>query len=167
MMEHSRPVRPRGRFCAWKPPRVDSLPVSTAAGTSSAGITAETPAIAAPFRKPLRLISGPILGLLSFITVHNWLCVRKLNLWPRVPRVICFLDDVLDLDLRSVERVFVGPPGFGVIEFKGNFVQLETPVRGILATAIAQRLHFSRGHRCKILCDFKILLENVQLFGSG
>src|SRR5580658_6759792 len=78
-MEHSRPVRPRGRFCAWKPPRVDSLPLSTAAGTLSVGITAETPAIAAPFRKPLRLISGPILGSLLFITVHTWLRVSLLS----------------------------------------------------------------------------------------
>ena len=34
-MEHSRPVLPRGRFCAWKPPRLVSSPVSTAVAPSS------------------------------------------------------------------------------------------------------------------------------------
>jgi hypothetical protein len=51
---------------------LDSSLVSTAAGIFLAGMTAETPAIAAPFRKPLRLSSGPILGLVLFITVHTW-----------------------------------------------------------------------------------------------
>src|ERR1700722_3208206 len=135
-IEHSRPVRPRGRFCAWKLARVDSFLLSTAAGIFSAGITAETPAIAAPFRKPLRAISGPILALLSFITIHSSLRSKvavvvtgddsqALNLRPCVACVVCFLDHVLDLGLRRVERVFVDQPGLGIIEFKGSLVHLE------------------------------------------
>jgi hypothetical protein len=60
-----------------------------------------------------------------------------LNLGPCVACVIWFLDHVLDLDLRRVERVVVDQPGFGIVEFKGNFVHLETSVRGILATTVA------------------------------
>jgi hypothetical protein len=92
--------------------------------------------------------------------------LQALNLGPCVARVICFLDHVLDLGLRRVKRVFVDQPGFGIIEFKGSLVHLETPIRGILATTIAQCLHFRRSHRYKVLCDFKILLEDVRLFGA-
>ena len=44
-------------------------------------------------------------------------------------RVVCFLDHVLNLDLRGIERVVVDQPGFGIIKFERDFVQLETAVR--------------------------------------
>jgi hypothetical protein len=68
------------------------------------------------------------------VVTHN---SSSLNLGPSVAGVICFFDHVLDLDLRRVERVVVDQPRFWVVEFKGNLVHLEAPVRGIWATAVA------------------------------
>src|ERR1700752_3935539 len=99
-IEHCRPVLPRGRFGAWKLPSEGSSLVSTGVGILSVGITAETPAIAAPFRKPLRLTSGPALGL-------SCMTVPSLNPRPSVARVVRFFDHVFDLDLRGIERVVV------------------------------------------------------------
>src|SRR5258708_460729 len=110
-IEHCRPVLPRGRFGAWKLPRESSSLVSTALGILSFGIMAETPAIAAPFRKPLRLTSGPILGFSS-------ISVPRLNLRPCVAGDVCFANHVLDLRLRRVERIVMNQPGFRVIEFE-------------------------------------------------
>ncbi len=53
----------------------------------------------------------------------------SLNLRPCMARVVCFLDHVLNLDLRGIERVVVDQPGFGIIKFERDFVQLETAVR--------------------------------------
>jgi hypothetical protein len=109
-IEHSRPVRPRGRFCAWKLP--GWIRCWSGLSWGSALLESRWKLLLA------RHLSGSLSGLPQ---VRFWGCCHSsqsisqaLNLWPCVARVVCFLDHVLDLGLCRVERVFVDQPGSGL-----------------------------------------------------
>src|ERR1700736_2154769 len=87
--------------------------------------------------------------------LHKWLA-----------GVFSFSNYLLCFSLLHVERETVRHAGFGVVVLKGNFVWLEAAIACHLFAAVAQRLHFCRGHWREALCDAQVLLKDFQLFDA-